>query len=157
MITFTVSPARAGERGRAERGQALEVNSNRLAIRIRQLRQVAHHTRHSSAKNIAIRCKSTGQCLDDIGIRPISETCGGQIGRIAFSVGSVGTGQVQARFHGAEQVAWRVAFAAMARAFDEIAAKVPLRTLFGIRLNASIAEVKQLPQAKQRGELKTER
>src|SRR5258708_25079752 len=51
-----------------------------------------------------------------------------------------------AQLHLAQKTPWRVTFAAMAGALDEIAAAVPLLALGGIGGKAGVGEIEQLPQ-----------
>src|ERR1700677_4125033 len=69
---------------------------------------------------------------------------------VGAPTGLDGAGEFGSVVEGLEQIAWRVAFAAMRHGFDEIGAAVPLRSAPAMRLEALVAVEQQLPDAHQR-------
>src|SRR5258706_598611 len=106
------------------RRKGAQVGDQRVEVRGRELAGgIADHFAHRLCDDVAFRVDAGSQNVLQLLVAPFLEQCGREI-RDVFAVGSLAPGEEAARLRPAEEIARRVAFAAMAERLHQIRAAV---------------------------------
>src|ERR1700722_11561569 len=126
LCASIASSLRLRRRGGSERGKALQIDGDRLAVGLAQFGHIANNAGHAGTENVAGRREAAGEGLDNVRVGPVQKVAASQVRRFAVTVRQRRACKRMLQVHLAQKTPWRMAFAAMAGALDEIAAGVPL-------------------------------